>query len=432
MIESSFTRSFITIGDWRQEGKVRHILFEVIFIAVAAFIARSEDWIDVVIWAEEKTDWLKKFCDLPYGIPSISTFQRVFRAINPKQFEKCFIAWTREISGETSGRHVAVDGKTLRGAKEGANEKSPVHIVSAWCSYNGLSLGGIKTNEKSNEITAIPELLDLLAVDGSIITIDAMGTQTKIAEKIVKDNHADYVFGLKQNQPSMFSDVALATLGVDFEFAKSFEEPEKTNQKALESAMNISSIYAKASSNEDILKALRLAFPDLSFLDLDPQFLQNVEKGHGRIEKRQSILFSAGSWMQRFEEWAGLKSIGVIFNTITNIKTGIQSFDYSFYITTLNDVRSFAHAVRQHWGIEAYHWVLDVSFGEDKSRIRKDNEPQNVAVVRKIVHNLVGVQRTRMADEAGKTYKPSYKSVRFRALLAEKFLEQVMFEHNLK
>jgi predicted transposase YbfD/YdcC len=234
----------------------------------------------------------------------------------------------------------------------------------------------------------------------------------------------------------MFSDVALATLGVDFEFAKSFEEPEKMkeiNQKALESALNISSIYAKASSsNEDILKALRLAFSELSFLDLNPQFLQNVEKGHGRIEKRQSILFSAGLWMQRFEEWAGLKSIGVIFNTITNIKTGIQSFDYSFYITTLNDVRSFAHAVRQHWGIEAYHWVLDVSFGEYKSRIRKDYEPQNVAVVRKIVHNLVGVQRTRLAYEAGKTYKPSYKSVRFRALLTEKFLEQVMFEHNLK
>lgn len=192
----------------RQQGKVLHNLIDVLFIAVAAFIAGADDWEIVVAFAQKREAWFKKFLELPNGIPSINTFRRIFRMINSKQFEKCFIYWVKDIARKSKGRFVAIDGKTVCGAKDGDQVTSPIHLVSAWLSKNGLVLGQVKTNEKSNEITAIPELLDLLFIKGAVITIDAMGTQKDISKKIIKENEADYVLALKLNQPTLYQDVS--------------------------------------------------------------------------------------------------------------------------------------------------------------------------------------------------------------------------------
>jgi predicted transposase YbfD/YdcC len=204
---TSFHSYFSVIHDMRQQGKVLHKLIDVLFIAVAAFIAGADDWEIVILFAEERKEWLKKYLELPNGIPSVHTFRRVFRLIDLKQFEKCFILWTKEIARRSRGDIIAIDGKTARGAKDNGNDTSLIHIVSAWSSQNNLFLGQVKTNEKSNEITAIPELLDLLYVKGNIISIDAMGTQKKIAEKIYKEKEADYVLALKKNHETLHDEV---------------------------------------------------------------------------------------------------------------------------------------------------------------------------------------------------------------------------------
>lgn len=250
MINSSFKSYFSIIHDMRQQGKILHKLIDVLFIAVAAFVAGSDDWEMVVMFAERREEWFKKYLELPNGIPSVHTFRRVFRMIDSKQFEKCFILWVKEIARRSKGDIVAIDGKTVCRAKDGEQERSPIHIVSAWTSQNDLFLGQIKTNEKSNEITAIPELLDLLFLKGSIITIDAMGTQKDIVRKIAKDKEADYVLALKKNHENLYKDV------------------------------------------EDYFQfALKENFKEIPY-----QFIRTAEKGHGRIEVREYHLVSELSW----------------------------------------------------------------------------------------------------------------------------------------
>ena len=414
MVKTSSANHFSLIADERQQGKVRHPLISIFFIAVAAAVADSDDWEDVVFWAGEKECWLKRFIDLPYGIPSISTFERVFRLVDPKQFEKCFVAWARDIAEDADGRTVAIDGKALRGAR------SAVHIVSAWMSGEGLSIGEVKVSDKSNEITAIPELLKLLSIEGSVVTIDAAGTQTAIARQIVKENHADYVLALKGNQPSMHKDAALLFSGVDIEKEQDAKEAERKIQEA---AAQMPALIAEANGGG--------ALPDGSpaFLGMDFQSAQTSEKGHGRIERRVYALVDDIGWLSRRREWEGLAALGMAARLSTEAKTGAQSYDMRFFLSSVSDIEQFSNSVRAHWGIESMHWTLDVTFSEDKSRIRKDNEPQNMAVIRKLAMNFLKAQKkSELGSESvtNKVRRESYKVKRKRAMMREDYLEKIM------
>lgn len=370
---SLFINYFGIIKDKRQQAKVRHKLIDILFISVAATIANASDWKDIEIFAIKREQWFRKFLELPNGIPSHDTFERTFRWIDPKQFEKCFIHWVKEIAALADRSVVAIDGKTMCGAFDTNDKKSPIHIVSAWASENGMVLGQVKTNEKSNEITAIPELLDLIFVKNCIVTIDAMGTQTKIAEKII-EKKADYVLALKGNQPNLHTDV------VDF-----FEDAEKTNFDGLK---------VKSSMTTD--------------------------KDHGRIEVRKYFLVENVDWLSMKDDWKGLKSIGMAIREC-EIK-GKKTVEKRYFISSLKDsIEEFGGAVRKHWGIESTHWFLDVVFKEDARRVRKDNAPQNLAMLKRMALNILRKDTTEP--------KYSLKSKRFASSIDNDYLEQVLIKN---
>lgn len=378
---TSFHSYFSVIHDMRQQGKVLHKLVDILFIAVAAFIAGADDWEIVILFAEDRKEWLKKYLELPNGIPSVHTFRRVFRIIDPKQFEKCFILWTKEIARRSKGDIIAMDGKTARGAKDNGNDQSMIHIVSAWSSQSNLFLGQVKTDEKSNEITAIPELLDLLYVKGCTISIDAIACQKKIAEKIYKEKEADYVLALKKNQETLHDDV------------------ERYFQYALEE----------------------------NFREIEYQSLRTVEKGHGRIEVREYYLATDISWLEGKTDWAGLKSIGMVVSRCT--RKNVETTEIRYYIDSTGNITRFSDAVRQRWGIESMHWTLDITFREDASRIRKENEPENVAMLRKMALNILKID-TQM-DKANDIRPVSYNGKRYKAAINTDFLEKVMIDNIL-
>ena len=414
MIKTGFEDQFSLIADHRQLGKIHHPLISVFFIAVAAAVASCDDWEEAICWAEEKYEWLQKFIKLPYGIPSESTFQRVFRMINPKQFEKCFINWARELAHEMERSNVSIDGKTLCGAKENAGEKSAVHIVSAFLCNKGLTLGEVKTAEKSNEITAIPELLKLLSIENTIVTIDAGGTYTDIARQIVKENKADYVLALKGNQENMHKDAILLFTGYDL-----YKDADADYSVGFSQIP----IYISVAGTSN-MPANAPAFTNVEF-----ESTQTVEKGHGRIERRVYVLVNDIPWIHRFSEWEGLKSVGLAVSFTTNVKTGVTSTDGRFFISSLSNVAEFASSVRNHWQIESNHWTLDVTFGEDKSRVRKDYEPQNLAMIRKLALNLLKVEKQKEQQDdsiSGRRHRESYKVKRKRAMMRDEYLEQIM------
>lgn len=370
---SLFINYFGIIKDTRQQAKVRHKLIDILFIAVAATIANASDWKDIEIFARKREEWFREFLELPNGIPSHDTFERTFRWIDSKQFEKCFVYWIKEISTLAERSIVAIDGKTMRGAFDTDDKKSPIHIVSAWASENRMVLGQVKTDEKSNEITAIPELLDLISVKNCIITTDAMGAQTKIAEKIIGKN-ADYVLALKGNQGNFHKDVE------DF-----FEDAEKTN-----------------------------------FDGLDIKSCVTRDKDHGRLEVRKYFLVENIDWLSMKDDWKGLKSIGMAIREC-EIK-GKKTIEKRYFISSLKgSVEEFGTAVRKHWGIESTHWFLDVVFKEDSRRVRKDNGPQNLALLKRTALNILRKD----------TSEPKYslKSKRFASSIDNDYLEQVLIKN---
>ncbi|MCB2291888.1 ISAs1 family transposase [Clostridium sp. CS001] len=370
---SLFTNYFGIIKDIRQQTKVRHKLIDILFIAVAATIANASDWKEIEVFAKKRESWFRDFIEIPNGIPSHDTFERTFRWIDPKQFEKCFIHWVREIATLAARSIVAVDGKTMCGAFDTDDKKSPIHIVSAWASENGMVLGQVKTNEKSNEITAIPELLDLIFVKDCIVTIDAMGTQTKIADKII-DKKADYVLALKGNQPNLHEDVR------DF-----FEDAEKTN-----------------------------------FDGVNVKSCMTTDKDHGRIETRKYFLVEDIDWLSMKDNWKGIKSIGMAVRQC-EIK-GKKTVEKRYFISSLKDsIEEFSTAVRKHWGIEITHWFLDVVFKEDARRVRKDYAPQNLAMIKRLALNIL------RKDSSEPKY--SLKSKRFAASLDNDYLEQILIKN---
>jgi predicted transposase YbfD/YdcC len=336
-------KHFSTLRDPRAEHSIEHLLLDIIVITLCATICGANDWEAVAEYGRTKYEWLKTFLALPKGIPSHDTFGRLFARLNPEQLQSCFIKWMQAVHQVSNGELLNVDGKTLRGAREAGNNRSFIHMVSVWSASNRLVLGQRKVAEKSNEITAIPELLKLLEIQGCLVSIDAMGCQTEIASTIIEQG-ADYVLALKANQGNLYEDVSQL-----FDLAR-----------------------------------------QQGFNNLGDQFHSTVEKGHGRLEIRRYAVMENTEYLLGAEKWPQLRSIGMV-ESERRLNGQISSVEQRYYILSLNsDVKRFADAVRHHWSIEnQLHWVLDVSFKEDSRRGCNGHSAENLAVMRHIGVNLL-------------------------------------------
>ena len=380
MYEGQFFESFSIIEDTREQGKVRHKLIDIIFIVVSAVISGCNEWKEIRLWTsvDPNINWLKKYIELPNGMPSLSTIGRLFNIISPKQFEKCFIHWMKSAVQLADRDIVSIDGKTMRGSIDGDCSRG-AHIVSALCNSHSLVIGQVKTEEKSNEITAIPELLDMLYIKGCIVTIDAMGCQRKIAEKIVKECESDYVLNVKGNQGALLNDIA-----------QHFQ-----NLKMEGKLENLNLAYRLSKSNGKPLGDEQLAM------------MKTLDKGHGRIEKRKYYYSTNIGWMiDAKKEWQGLLGVGMVEREIET--AGVKSSEISYYIGSITSVKEFEKAARNHWKIESMHWSLDVTYGDDANRTRKGTAPQNMAVLKRIAFNSV-------KNDTRKHPKESMKGRRFLA-----------------
>jgi len=346
----SIAKHFGKIKDPRKERTKRHKLLDIILIAICGVICGADSWVDIELFGKSKKDWLKSFLKLPNGVPSHDTFGRVFAAINPEEFEKSFMEWVQAINELTQGQVIAIDGKQLRGSHEGENGKNAIYMVSAWAVENQLVLGQRKVDEKSNEITAIPKLLKLIEIAGCIVTIDAIGTQTKITKTIV-ERDGDYLLAVKENQGHLYEDIH-----------DLFEEDQPYN-----------------------------------FEDAPYSYAKTVNKDHGRIEIRQCWSISDPEYLATIrdrERWHGLKSVVMIISERhIGEKTEQQT---SYFITSLESAaEKILKVKRSHWSIEnRLHWVLDIAFNEDHSRVRKDYAPQNFAILRHTALNLLKQEKT--------------------------------------
>lgn len=370
-LESSVFKHFGDLEDPRIERTKHHPLISIVTIAILAVICGADSWVAIVTYGSSKREWLEQFLPLPNGIPSHDTFARVFARLEPQQFQQCFRQWIESLTTAFGGQVIALDGKTVRGSFDRSGEHSAIHMVSVWACGHRLVLGQVKVDEKSNEITAIPELLNLLEIAGAIITIDAMGCQKTIAQTII-EKKADYVLTLKGNQGSLHSCVR-----------QWFKQ-------------------ARAQGFEGI----------------EYSYYETIESNHDRVEIRKCwtvpVYVLGGKYAQ---QWAGLCSIGMIVSErrLWNKTT----YEVRYYISSLSsDAQVLSQAVRSHWGIEnSLHWVLDVTFAEDQSRIRKDNAPQNFAVLRHLAVNLLRQE---------KTVKSSIAQKRYRAALDNDYLVRVV------
>lgn len=346
-VESSLLIEHLAkIKDPRIDRTKDHLLIDILTIAVCAAICGADSWTEMEEFGEAKEEWFRTFLELPNGIPSHDTFRRVFMLIRPADFQQVFLDWVKEIARQVGAELVNIDGKHLRGSRtkqKRKDGKEGLRMVSAWASENRLVLGQVKCEEKSNEITAIPLLLEVLELRGCIVTIDAMGCQRAVAEKIMSQE-ADYVLSLKGNQGTLHKDVA------DY-----FYWAERQN-----------------------------------FKEIEYSFTETVEKGHGRIETRQCWATEDVDWLLQKEKWSGLKSI-VMVESIREVIGNQASVERRYFISSLcSDAKEILRAVRGHWGIEnSLHWVLDVAFREDDCQIKDANAAENMATLRHFVLNLL-------------------------------------------
>ena len=337
-LPSSLAAHFADLPDPRVERTRQHSLLDILTIAIVAVICGAEGWEDMEEFGESKHEWLATFLSLKNGIPCADTFRRVFAALNPDRFQNCFRNWIDTLAGSMAGKVVAVDGKTLRGSFDSAAKQSPLHMVHAWVADQHLLLGQQATEEKSNEITAIPRLLALLDLAGAVVTIDAMGCQKKIAETIVKQN-ADYVLALKGNQGTLHQEV------VDF-FADAVNDPSEATPLS---------------------------------------YCETTDGDHGRIEVRRVWSTTDVDWFADKSEWTNLNSLIMVESERTvGDKTSIEQRHYISSVKG-HDSAALAKIIRSHWSVENHlHWTLDVAFNEDACRIRKDNGPENFSLLRRI------------------------------------------------
>jgi predicted transposase YbfD/YdcC len=337
---------FQVLQDPRLERSRLHNLLDLLAITICAVICGADSWVDVQKYGIAKYDWLKSFLQLPNGIPSHDTFGRVFAAILPEQFQACFAGWMSEVAECLGLKQIAIDGKTLCGSHNRGQGKAALHLVSAWAVANHLSLGQQAVDQKSNEITAIPKLLEILDLHGALVTIDAMGCQKEIAEQIVEQG-GDYVLAVKENQPKLY------------------EEIEQLEQAALDKE------YAGCSS------------------------YGAQERSHGRQELRACWVLTDLESLRERSKWPGLQSVIVVVRERT--VGDKNSCEKHYYISNRKlSAERFLQAIRGHWGIEnSLHWVLDVTFDEDRSRVRKDHGPENFALLRRMAVSLLKAEESK-------------------------------------
>ena len=342
-----FHQHFSDIEDHRQSAKVTYLLFDVLFLTVCAVIAGCEGWEEIEDFGIAREDWLKDKGLFENGLPVHDTIARIISGLKPEQLQQCFVNWMQDVSARTNNEVIAIDGKTLRGSYNRKDRQSTIHMVSAFATANGVVLGQQKTEEKSNEITAIPELLELLDIGGCLISIDAMGCQKAIAKKVIEKD-ADYLLALKGNQETLFN-------------------------------------------------AVKDAFAD-TLKDTDWKSA-SVEKGHGRIEVRKSVTMPASELNDAFSAWPSLTTIGVVANYRID-KHNKESLEYRYYISSATlSAEALAKAVRSHWDVEnRLHWVLDTSMREDGCQIYRGNAAQNLACVRHIALNMLRSEKTKKAS----------------------------------
>lgn len=370
--EIGFLAYFARLEDPRQAAKTLYPLGEILLVSLCAVICGADSWVEVSAFGKMKLEFLRRFLPFKDGVASHDTFGDVFAALDPEAFRDCFVAWTASLARHIEGV-VAIDGKTLRRSFDRANGQPAIHMVSAWSSSQHLVLGQEKVAEKSNEIVAIPKLLDLLSLTGAIVTIDAIGCQTAIAQKIV-DKDADYVLALKGNQGTLLRDIELF-----------------------------------------VQEQLARNFADASF-----DHHATVDADHGRIEERDCWVTDDIDWLRKSHaDWPALRSIVMIRAQRT--LNGQTSSETRYFISSLAaDARQLAEAVRAHWGIEnRLHWVLDMTFREDESRVRKDNAPHNASILKHMALNML--KKT-----------PSRRSIRLKRKSAgwdNQFLQAVLMAH---
>ena len=356
---------FKDLEDPRIERCKRHSLLDIITIAICAVICGADTWVHVAMFGRSKEEWFRTFLELPNGIPSHDTFGDVFSRLDPERFQECFMEWSQGVAELLPGDVVAIDGKTARRSYDTQAGKGALHLVSAWASTNTLTLGQVSTEEKSNEITAIPKLLELLELKGCIVTIDAMGCQKEIAQGIL-NRGADYVLAVKQNQGHLYGDLK-----------DLFGEAEATG-----------------------------------FEGVPYDYDTTLNKNHGRRERRECWTISNPEcldYLSTGQEWPGLRSVvKVLGRRETERGTTVQP---RYFISSLDSsAKELLATVRAHWSIEnSLHWSLDVTFGEDQCRVRKDHGPQNFATLRNISHNMLKQETSLKVGIQGKRLQAGWR-----------------------
>jgi predicted transposase YbfD/YdcC len=371
---ASLSEHFADLEDPRIDRTKLHQLLDIIVIAICAIICGADDWVEVELFGNAKLAWLRTFLELPNGIPSHDTFGRVFARLNAEQFQACFLGWIQAVSAVTRGQVIAIDGKVLRGSCNRLLGKAGIDMVSAWATANHLVLGQVKVDDKSNEITAIPKLLQVLEIAGCIVTIDAIGCQTEIAQAIV-ERDADYVLVVKANQGHLYEDI----------------------------------------------QALFDGAQEVHFKDVPHDYHKTTDKEHGRLEIRQCWTISDAALVNYLRHRAGWRNLRTIVKVVAERRSnGETTRTARYFITSLDaDAERILKAVRSHWGIEnSLHWVLDIGFDEDHQRVRKDNGPANFAVLRHMALNLL---------KQDKSVKAGIKAKRLKAGWDEPYLLKVLF-----